>query len=59
MFNLLQDTMQVQDAAVAEAEMSVCVCRNTTVMLYTTMQGVRAEAAIWERHRCLEPCRLS
>jgi len=51
--------MQVQDAAIAEAEMSLCVCRNTTVMLYTTMQGVRAEAAIWERHRCLEPCRLS
>ena len=49
--NLLLNIMQVQSAAIAEAEMSLCVCCNTTVLLYTTTQSVRAEAAIWERHR--------
>ena len=34
--------MQVQDAAIAEAEMSLCVCCNTAVLLYAIMQGVYA-----------------
>ncbi len=45
--------MQVQNAAIAEAEMSLGVCRNTTILLYTIAQGACAEAAICERHRCL------
>lgn len=37
--------MGVQVAAIAEAKMSLSVCRSTTVLLYTIIQDLCAEAA--------------